>query len=221
MQPLCAISAIGLILSTGLCLSGQTSPGQSAPTEAKGLPPRETPGDYEFQVRAGSVTIAGEFTGHSLRIPEGPLTNADYVAVELALFGPAGAQLKISAGDFSLRLNGKKTPLEAQPYGLVLSALKDPEWVPPEPPASKSKSGVNTGGQGQEDSGPPVTPKVPFPLQRAMSLRVQKAALPEGDRTLPQAGMIFFQYRGKTENLQSVELLYDGPAGKAVLKLRR
>jgi hypothetical protein len=53
-----------------------------------------------------------------------------------------------------------------------------------------------------------------------MAQRVQKAALPEGDRTLPQAGLIFFQYRGKTQSIHSIELIYVGPAGKATLTLQ-
>ena len=61
--------------------------------------------------------------------------------------------------------------------------------------------------------------KIPIEVLRAMAQRVQKAALPEGDRTLPQAGLIFFQYRGKTQSIQSVELIYTGPAGTATLKL--
>jgi hypothetical protein len=53
-----------------------------------------------------------------------------------------------------------------------------------------------------------------------MSQRVQKAALPGGDRALPQAGLIFFQYRGKTTGIHSLELVYSGPAGKATLALQ-
>jgi hypothetical protein len=167
------------------------------------------------------VTIAAEFTGHSLPTLEGPLTTEDYVAVETALFSPGGAQVKISAEDFSLRINGKKTPMPSQPYGLVVASLKDPEWAPPEQAATKSKSSISGGGQGQGDSNmPPAPVKIPIAVQRAMAHRVQKASLPEGDRALPQAGLIFFQYRGKDKNLQSIELLYDGPAGKATLKLR-
>ena len=207
------------ILVIGGCLQGQTPP--AASTEIKGIPPRATPGDYQFQVQAGTVTIAAEFTGHSLPTFEGPLNSEDYIAVETALFGNAGAPLKISAKDFSLRVNGKKVPLPSQPYGLTFSSLKDPEWVPPEGPAPKSKgSSIGTGGQGQGDSSPPTPPKVPVPTQRAWAQRVQKATLPEGDRPLPQAGLIFFQYRGNDRSLQSVELLYEGPAGKATLKLR-
>jgi hypothetical protein len=53
-----------------------------------------------------------------------------------------------------------------------------------------------------------------------MAQHVQKASLPEGDRILPQAGLIFFQYRGKTQSIRSIELIYSGPAGKATLALQ-
>ena len=67
---------------------------------------------------------------------------------------------------------------------------------------------------------PPAPVHMPIELQRAMAQHVQKAALPEGDRALPQAGLIFFEYRGKTERIHSLELIYTGPAGKATLTLQ-
>jgi hypothetical protein len=209
-----------MILSIGLCLEGQNPPARTAQPETRGIPPRATPRDYQSQAQAGVVTIAAEFTGHSLPTSEGPLTTEDYVAVETALFGPEGAQLKISATDFSLRVNGKRTPLPSQPYGLIVASLRDPEWVPPEQPAQKSKASFGGGGQDTSNA-PPAPVKIPIPVQRAMAQRVQRASLPEGDRALPQAGLLFFQYRGKTENLHSVELVYEGPAGKASLELQR
>ena len=204
------------ILFTGLCLQAQT---REAAPEAKGIPPRATPADYQSHAQAGTITIAAEFTGHSLPTLEGPLTTEEYVAVEVALFGPAGAALKISTDNFSLKVNGKKSALPGLPYGVTFSSLKDPEWIPPEPPEKKSKSSMGTGGQGGgANDPPPLPPKMTVKELRALGLRVQKAALPEGDRALPQAGLLFFQYRGK--NIQSVELLYDGPAGKASLNLQ-
>jgi hypothetical protein len=221
MQLVYPIRTVVLLLSIGSFLQAQNTPGKDAQAEAKGMPPRATPGDYQSQARAGAVTIAAEFTGHSLPTLDGPLTTEDYVAVEMAMFGPAGTRLQISAADFSLRVKGKKAPLPSQPYGLLLTSLKDPEWVPPEPPAPKSKSSIGGGGQGQGDSNAPPPPvKIPIPVQRAMAQRVQRASLPEGVRTLPQAGLIFFQYRGKTASLQSIELIYDGPAGKTSLNLQ-
>ncbi len=213
---------LALVLSIIPYLQGQGTPSKGAQTETKGLPPRASPSDYQSQAQTGTLTIAAEFTGHSLPTLEGPLITEDYVAIETALFGPAGTQFKISSENFSLRVNGKKTPLPSQPYGLIVTSLRDPEWVPPEPPASKSKSSISGGGQGQDDSNVPPTPvKIPVSVQRTMAQRVQKASLPEGDRALPTAGLIFFKYRGKDKNLQSIELLYEGPAGKATLKLQQ
>src|SRR3954452_17274972 len=175
-----------LILSTILCLQGQNTPTKDAHAETKGIPPRAAASDYQSHAQAGTVTIAAEFTGHSIPTLEGPLTSEDYVAVETALFGPVGTQMKISAENFSLRVNGKKGSLPSQPYGLIITSLKDPEWVPPEPPAPKSKSSIGAGGQGAGDANSPPAPvKIPIPVQRAMAQRVQKSSLPEGDRALP------------------------------------
>src|SRR4051794_17349525 len=121
-----------LVLSITLGLQGQ-----APQPDTKGIPPRATPGDYQTKEQAGTVTIAAEFTGHSLPTADGPLTTEEYVGVEVALFGPAGASLKISADDFSLRVNGKKI-LPSQRFGMTLTSLRDPEWVPPDPPAQKS-----------------------------------------------------------------------------------
>jgi hypothetical protein len=213
-----------MILAAALSLGAQepAAPGNEARKEAQalpqGLPPRVAPTDYQAQAKAGTVTIAAEFTGHSVPTARGVLTTEDFVMVETGLYGPADARLQISLDDFSLRINGKKTPLRSEPFGLTLTSLKDPEWSPPDPAASKSKGGLSTGGQGESSSPPPVV-KIPVEVQRSMGLRTQKAALPLGDRPLPQAGLLFFRYRGKVQKIASLELLYEGPAGKATLKL--
>jgi hypothetical protein len=209
-----------------LCAQGQNAPSQNAPSkeapagESKGMPPRTTPAEYQSHAEAGSVTIAAEFTGHAIGTAQGTLTTEDYVVVETAFFGAAGARTKLAAEDFSLRINGKKAALPTQPYGMVLGSLKDPEWEPPAEKKSKGGMSGSGGGEKGESNEPPTPPKMPFPVRRAMEQRVQKAALPEGDRALPVAGLIFFQYRGKTQGLKSLELIYSGPAGKATLTLQ-
>ena len=207
---------------TGLCVFalGQNPQNKDTqPSEVKGLPPRATPADYEAHAQAGAFTLAAEFKGHSVPTQEATYSSEDYVAVEAALFGPAEARIKLSPDDFSLRVNGKKTLLSSQPYVLVFHSLKDPEWAPPESHEAKSKTSIGGGGGSSSDSTPaPV--HMPIELQRAMQQRVQRAALPEGDRALPQAGLIFFQFRGKTQHIQSLELIYAGPAGKATLSLQ-
>ena len=143
------------------------------------------------------------------------------MVVETGLFGAEGARIKLSVEDFTLRINGKKSTLSSQPYGFVTASLKDPEWVAPEEAQKKekSKTGISTGGQ--SDSGSmPVIIHVPIELRRAMALYVQKSALPEGDRPLPVAGLIFFPYRGGVKGIHSLELLYSGPSGQATLSLQ-
>jgi hypothetical protein len=208
-----------------LCLyvQGQNKPSQNAPakdaqmSETKGLPPRVAPTDYQAQGQAGTVTVAAEFVGHSVPTAQGTFSTEDYVVVETALFGPPEARTKLSFDDFSLTINEKKT-LSSQPYGLVFHSLKDPEWEPPASAESKSKTSIGTGG-GKNDA-PAAPVHMPIELQRAMDQKVKKAALPGGDRALPQAGLIFFEYRGKTEHIHSLELIYNGPAGKATLTLQ-
>jgi hypothetical protein len=210
------------IAATCLWGQGQSAPSTGAQVETKGMPPRATPADYQAQAQAGTVTIAAEFAGHSVPTPQGPLTTEDFVVIETGFFGPPDARIKISADDFSLRINGKKTPLQSLPYGMVLSSVKDPEWEPPEQAKSKSKGGLSTGGNDQQSdpNAPPPPVKIPIEVQRAMAQRVQKATLPEGDRALPVAGLIYFQYRGKTQGIRSIELIYAGAAGKATLTLQ-
>lgn len=187
--------------------------------ERQGIPPRAAPSDYQVRAQAGSITIAAEFLGHSVPTNNGTYTTEDYVAVEAALFGAPDAHTVIAASDFSLRINGKKAASPGEHFGLVFPSLKDPEWQPPESEGGKSKTSVGGGGRGQNDP-PPSPPKMPIALRRVMEQRVQKAALPEGDRPLPQAGLIFFPYRGKATGIHAVELIYTGPSGKAKMALQ-
>jgi hypothetical protein len=189
--------------------------------EMKGLPPRAAPSDYQAQAKAGSVTIAAEFKGHSIPTLEGILTTEDFVVVEVGLFGAADARLKLSLDDFTLRINGKKTPTPGEAVVSIARSVKDPEWEPVVPESKGSKTKLNTGGGGGggKDDAPPPPPKMPLELQRAMIQKVQKSAVPQGDRPLPQAGLLFFEYGSLSKNVKSLELIYSGPAGKATLAL--
>lgn len=228
---LTALTAGIWISALCLCAGAQETPAKDAPNkdtpgkdaqanQPKGMPPRATPAEYQFHVQVGTFTIAAEFTGHAIPTMQGPLNSEDYVAVETAVFGPPETRIKLAADDFSLRINGKKAALPSQPYGLVVGSVKDPEWQPPVPVEKKSKSGLNTGGNGDQGDSTPAPVKIPIEVQRAMAQRVQKAALPEGDRAVPQAGLLFFAYRGRAQSIRSVELIYNGPAGKTTISLQ-
>jgi hypothetical protein len=187
-------------------------------SESRGLPPRANPADYQAHTQAGTLTLAADFVRHSVPTPEATYSTEDFVIVETGLFGPPQARLKLSIGDFSLRINGKKAAMPSQPYGLSFSSLKDPEWEPPSKPKAE-KPTLNAGGGQPDDSFHPIV-RMPIELKRTMQQRVQRASMPEGDRALPAAGLLFFEYRGKPESIRSLELIYTGPAGKATLALQ-
>lgn len=208
---------IGVMLASAQILAGQAPP---AVRETQGLPARAAPSDYQAQVRVGAFTIAADFTGHGIPNEGEALNSEDHVAVEIGIFGEPGAHLTITASEFSLRINGKKDVLPSRQWGLVAKNIKDPNWAPPEAEeGQKSKGGFGTGGQ-QAGSPPPLPPKPPIELLRNWQQRLKRAALAEGDRALPQAGLLFFPYRGKAESIKSVELIYAGPAGNAALALQ-
>jgi hypothetical protein len=202
-------------------LSCSAAPQDVQTNETRGIPPRATPGDYQAHAQAGTITIGAESTGHSVPTPEQILSNENYIVVEVGLFGPAGARLQLSHDDFSVRINGKKTTLPGQQFGAIFKALKDPEYVSPEPAAAKSKGGISTGGGGQADANaPPPVIHIPIEVERKMEQHVQKASLAEGERPLPQAGLIYFEYGGKISGIHSMELIYSGAAGKVVIPLQ-
>jgi len=185
------------------------------------MAPRGTPANYQAQVQVGKLTIGAEFMRHGIPTAANELNTEEYVIVEAGFFGAPGSKTTLSVNDFSLRINGKKA-VPSVPYGMVLESTKDPDWEPPELPSEKKGgSGISTGGGGGGAAdAPPPPPKMPLPLVRAMHLKVQKAAMPEGERVLPVAGLLFFSYRGQSKSIKSVELIYAGPAGKATLTLQ-
>ncbi len=204
---------IAALFSAALCQGFQAIPNIAA---------RATPNDYQTHAQAGSVTIAADFAQHSVTTPDAVYSTEDYIVFEVAFFGPPGARLMLKPEDFTLRIKGKKQPLPTQPFQLTFHSLKDPEWEQTVTVEKAQKAGgITTGGGGNNNNdGPAPPPKMPITVERKMEARVQKAALPEGDRALPEAGLIFFSWHGKTSNLQTLELIYNGAAGKATLMLQ-
>lgn len=221
---------LGVILTACMGLGAQeqnpASPNQTSSDEAtakgrKGMPPRVAPTEYQAHGTAGDFTIAADFDEHSVPTPDGTFTSEDYVVVEAALFGPAGAKINLKLEDFSLHINDKKAPLPSQAYALLFHSLSDPEWIPPkQPDDEKSKTAINTGGRGGQNDDKPLPPKMPRELRRAMEQKVLKVVMPEGERPAPVAGLLFFYYRGKSKNIKSMELIYNGAAGTATIPLQ-
>ncbi|MDX2152506.1 MAG: hypothetical protein SFV54_17330 [Bryobacteraceae bacterium] len=143
--------------------------------------------------------------------------------------------IEVKMSQFRLRLNGKEV-LPAQPASFVAAAIKYEDWE--RRPGFEGNAGpLIFGRRTPEPRFPgdrrpaegrgPAPPRAPGTDAQADSeqapltadVAAVEGALPEGPREKPGRGYLYFNYRGKTKKLKSVELLYDGPAGTAVLKL--
>jgi hypothetical protein len=203
---------------------------------AQGTRPKAQPSDYPTQATLeNGFTLAAEYLVHSLPTPAGTLIAEDYLIVEVAFYGPPKSKLNLGAGNFVLRINTQKSTIQPDSAGTVAASIKYPDWT--------ERRGVTpTASAGPVVYGPPVAPRFPGdptgrptisspvpeqtdpntpPKEAEMPIefRVQASALEEGDRRTPASGLIFFPYRGRTKSIKSLELIYEGPAGKVSLKL--
>src|SRR6185312_148607 len=141
-----------------VCLNAQTPP--PVPRAAKGVPPRVSANEYVAHAQVGAVTIGAEFYEHSVPTPDTLLTTEDFVSAEVGFFGAPNSHVVISASDFSLRINGKKTPLPAEGFAALTRNLRDPSYNPPElQKAKENKSnGINTGDKqdGEQSNSLPI-----------------------------------------------------------------
>jgi hypothetical protein len=202
-----------IIVLSGIATAQEVNP-------AKPLAPRATPGDYRAHSQLGKITIAADFAGHGVTTADAVYSTEDYIVVEVGIFGPPDARTSVSFKDFSLQVNGKKALLQAEPYEATFHSLKDPEWIPPDPASGpKSKTSVGGAGGGGQNDPPPAPVKMPLALQLAMEKKVKMASLAEGERPLPEAGLVFFSYGGRIDKIKSIVLIYSGSAGKATLPL--
>jgi hypothetical protein len=209
---------------------------------AQGTATRLTPGAYQTQATTGDVTFGANFMVRTVFDDAGSAVMRNYLVVDVAVFSKAPT-VNLSLSYFSLRVNGRTPILAQQPF--LVAASMDPSRpaAPGAQPgltvgAGVGNAGVIIGGQpgglpGQplpdpnnpnpQTRRPPETPN-PYVVERPAppSPRelVQNSALPSGDVAPPVSGNVFFAYQDKPEEIRSLELLYDGPAGKATLKLR-
>jgi hypothetical protein len=220
MQYSLRLSFCGAAVALCATLGAQTTsaPDPPAARTHKGIPARASANDYIGHGKIGALTIGGDFDNHDIPTLESTLTAEDFVTVEVGFLGAPGARATISAADFSIRINGKKSPIPSEGFAALSRNLRDPSWIPPEQKEKqKSRGGINTGGE--QDNTPPVI-HIPPEMERSMRQQVGEAALPEGDRALPVAGLLFFKYSGQAKGIHEVELVYEGPAGKGSIKLQ-
>ena len=206
---------------------------------AQGTKPNAKPGDYPAQAALESVTLAAENFGHSVTSEYGAFFAREYIVIDVAVFSPDRKPLAFTAGQFTLRMNGKRVPVLAQAPGMVAASIKYDDWS--QRPRAMGSAGMGNGGvtvgapqQTDRFPGDPNArnrlPKPPtvgtddpnVPKQQAAPIEevLQRSALPEGNQLVaPFSGFVYFPYSGKMSKIKSLELLYEGPYGAATLRL--
>jgi len=206
---------------------------------SQGTTPKQSPSDYPVHATVGNLTLAAEYLVHAIPAAEGSYFTNDYLVIEASFFGPHLTPVKMSAEHFTLRINGQKSPLLTQAPGIVGASLKYPDWE--QRPTLTASAGAGNGQiilgrpvpverfpgdpNARRGPAPPRVPESENPSGQAkeppmpVEERIQRSALPEGEHIVPSGGLLFFPFKGKTKSIRSLELLYDGSAGKVSLKL--
>ena len=90
--------------------------------------PREKASDYPEHAKLADREIGVENLVHSIPVERGVLVASDYLVVEVAVFPLTLAGVTVSSGQFTLRVNGKKTPVYSQSTGMVAASIKYPDY---------------------------------------------------------------------------------------------
>jgi hypothetical protein len=217
-----------LALAIGLVLPAQDSP------------PRSKASDYPAHVQLPRFELGAEYLVHNIPAEKGEYWAKEYLVVELAVFPSTREGVRISANQFVLRINGKKTVLLSDSPGTVAAALKYPDWEAR--PNLTASAGI--GDAGVVLGAPPATARFPGdnrgvatrpipkdpgdqdtyglrqdtgpPIEQAIAV----AALPEGQVDRPVKGCLFFRFSGKIKSIRSLDLIYDpGDGAKAAIPL--
>ena len=200
-----------------------------------GTAPKSSEQDYTAHARLEKLSIGAEYLVHSFSGGRETFIAKDYLVVEVAIFPAKGMEsFEVSASQFSLRLNGRKAPLEPQAPEFVAASLKYPDWTN-HPRAEGAVGPVVLGAPapverfpGDPQARPPrPIPRAPDdnpsaqekePAVKADELAIQ-AALPDGEHRGPISGYLYFPYQGKIKRIHSLALDFTSPAGSTTLPL--
>jgi len=204
--------------------------------EGQWINPRASASEYAAHTQLQIASIGAENLGHNMSTAKGAISVEDYLVIEVAVYSKT-VPVTLNAGNFTLRLNGKRDLLMAQAPAMVVASLKYDDWETR--PALVAVAGVGDGAitigrpaHSGRFPGDPTTPQSnPIPRAPTEASSVTKAqpespddlvnrhALPEGEVRPPLSGYLFFPFKGKMKSLKKVELLYEGPLGAATLLL--
>jgi hypothetical protein len=192
--------------------------------------------DYPVRAKLEKLSIGAEYMVHSFSSGRQMFIAKDYLVVEVALYPAKGENLLVDAGQFSLRVNGRKQALSPQAPEMVANALRFPDVnnssglhptaqlgpiILGQPQPTERFPGDPNGRTGVPP--PPMPDDNPSGLDKEPPVRAEdlaiETALPEGEHHGPTSGFLYFPYRGNIHHIRSLELLFSSPAGSASLPL--
>ena len=182
---------------------------------------KNAPSDYPAQGCVADFKLGAEYMVSSFSAQEESFTVDHYLIVEIGIF-PQG-EAKIDLRRFTLRINGK-TSLMTQTPGMVAASVKYPDWT--SKPEMTAAAGPVLVGR------PPGVERFPGDRRNQRGIPgqvietqepkvdhaglIETAALSEGKRSKPIAGLLYFPYDKKLKTIRTVDLLVDDQ----VIKLR-
>lgn len=201
-----------------------------------GTEPKTAAQDYPVHAGNNSVAVGAEFFFRTVPAEKESYFSGDYVVVEVALYPTLRRMIAVRQDHFRLKINGKEL-MYAQNPGIVAAATEHPEWERQR--GMVASAGVGDAGVifGQPRRRPrfPGDPSARSPLPppngddsrtqvqadplKTVGEAIRALALDDGDIDYPASGFLYFPWAKKTKEIKTVELIYDGPAGKFTLKL--
>ena len=95
---------------------------------AQGTEPKPKADDYEVHGRARDLAIGAEYMVHSFSGEGVTFLAPDFLILEVALYPPKGQYVRVASGDFTLRVDGRRTTLPAASADMVAASLRRSEW---------------------------------------------------------------------------------------------
>lgn len=198
---------------------------------AQGTDSKRKLADWPVTAKSGTTDIGAEFMVRLISYGRESFVTDNFLVVEVALYPSKPLEMKLT--DWTMKVNGKKEVLHAQPPQVVSQYIRYPNW-------EIAPGGAQVGDVGERFPGDPRARRYPIPRtpgpgpdqdpdaaeqpqEKRLSASdvVTKACLPEGPRKTPVSGLLYFPWRRNPEKIKSVELTTTVGSGDPVtIRLR-
>lgn len=221
----CSLALPVLLLVPAAFFAGDT-PAQEVRSKVEAARQRRLdPARFPHAATAGRFTVRAMFTGRSMLSAERSVFVRDHLLVEILLTPPPGNTERIDTSAFALRVNGESHPRLAQSPGVVVYAVRNPDWQ--QGPRLEAGAQVGGGRVVWDSAGrnthprfpgdPRVPPRRPTEDREAKrvadaaeldALAVQENAFPEGVIVEPVVGYLYFPADIDLSKIRKLELLF-------------